>query len=91
MSCSSLHRSSFPFCCNVLDHEQRDWDEKVLFVQFKLIFFAEIIRNTINIQSSLNVVKNFAARFIEDCLGCICLVINNKYTKSNPILGFLGF
>ena len=27
--------------------------------------------------------------FIEDCFIVICLVINNKYTKNNPILGLL--
>ena len=27
--------------------------------------------------------------FIEDCFFIICLVINNKYTKNNPLFGLL--
>ena len=27
--------------------------------------------------------------FIEDCFFIICLVINNKYTKNNPLFGIL--
>ena len=27
--------------------------------------------------------------FIEDCFVIICLILNNKYTKNNPLLGLL--
>jgi len=51
--------------------------ESAIFVQFQLLFFAEIICNTIDFD-------NFTDKFHEDCYFVICLVINNKYPKNNP-------
>ena len=56
--------------------------ESAFFVQFQLIFFAEIICNTINF-------RNFADKFLRGLFFVICLVINNKYTKNNPLFGLL--
>ncbi len=48
---------------------------------FQLIFFVEIIRSTINFRSFLE-----CSKFHEDYSLVLCLVINYKYTKNNPLL-----
>ena len=47
-----------------------------------MIFFAEIICNTIDF-------RNFADKFHEDCYFVIWLIINSKYTKNNPLFRLL--
>ena len=58
------------------------WERKRGFVHFWIIFFAEIICNTIDF-------CNFADKFHEDCSFVIWLIINSKYTKNNPLFRFL--
>ena len=58
------------------------WERKRGFVQFWMIFFAEIICNTIDF-------RNFADKFHEDCYFVIWLIINSKHTKKTIL--FLGF
>ena len=48
--------------------------ESSFFVQFQLIFFAEIICNTIDF-------RDFSDKFHEDCDFVIGLIFNSKYTK----------
>jgi len=58
------------------------WKRKCFFVQFQLIFFAEIICNTIDF-------RDFSDKFQEDCDFVIWLILNSKYTKNNPLFRLL--
>ena len=57
------------------------WKRKCFFVQFQLLFFAEIICNIIDFH-------NFADKFHEDYSFVIWLIFNNKYTKTILFWGF---